>query len=139
MAQEPFLQLPSCSEQSLHMSSPKDSGWGNSDPDTAQGQVPQPGWVALQPRPAGTGTILTRGMLLGVLALPSFPAQCKARFCRDTIWLWLLCHNGALWDFSSFPFHFGDKESFSQPLSCRCSIGNNNSSRDFQGYFLALC
>lgn len=61
--------------------------------------------------------------------------SCKATFCSVTAQLWLLCHHGILWDFSSFPFHFGDKGSFSQLLSCRCSIGNKNSSRDFQGIF----
>lgn len=47
----------------------------------------------------------------------------------------VLHRNGALWDFSSFPFHFGVKGSFSQLSSCRCSVGDNNRSRGFRGLF----
>lgn len=108
---------------------------GNSDPGTSQGQVLQPGRTALQPRPAGTGRILTRGMLWVSWLPPPSLLSFKARFCSVTPQPWVLCHNGILWDFSSFPFHFRDKGSFSQLLSCRCSIGNSNSSRDFQGIF----
>lgn len=52
---------------------------GIQTPSISQGQVLQPSWMALQPRPAGTGRILTPGMLLGVLALPSFPAQLQGQ------------------------------------------------------------
>lgn len=60
-------------------------------PDTSQGQVLQPSWMTLQPRPAGTVTILTHGMLKGLSPLSLL--SCKAKFCRVTPWLWVLCHN----------------------------------------------
>lgn len=72
MAEAPFLWLTELPEQSLQRSSPKALPGRILTPDTSQGQV-------LQPRPAGTGRILSCGMLLGVLALPSFPAQLQGQ------------------------------------------------------------
>lgn len=50
-------------------------------------------------------------MLKGLFSLSLL--SCKAKLCHVTPWLWVLCHNGALWDFSSFLSHFGDKGFFS--------------------------
>lgn len=63
------------------------------------------------------------------------PLSNKAGFCHVTPQLWGLHRNGAPRDFSSFPFHLGDKALFSQLSSCRCSVGDNSRSRGFRGIF----
>ena len=76
-------------------------------------------------------------MLSGILALASTHPLVgnKAGSCHVAPQLWVLCRNGALWDFSSFPFHFGDRGLFSELSSCRCSAGDNDRSRGFGGIF----
>lgn len=104
-------------------------------PDPSQGQVLQPGWILCSPDLQGQGESWAMGCCWLSWLSPFALFSSRARFCSVIPQLWVLCHDGVLWDFSSFSFHFGDRESFSQLLSCRCSLGNNKSSRDFQGSF----
>lgn len=69
----------SCPERSLQRNLPKDAGWGNSDPQ----HIPEPGPAARLDGSAaqtcGDRESPDPGMLRGVLALPSFPAQLQGQ------------------------------------------------------------